>query len=110
MDLREIDEGIFVSGQIGEEDVAELARAGFKTIICNRPDQEGADQTDFQQIENRALQHDIKTHYIPVSPPFIEMESVELMRQTISEAQRPILAYCRSGSRSAHLYELGKNS
>ena len=37
MNLTEIDDGVFVCGQITEDFVGELAKAGFKTIICNRP-------------------------------------------------------------------------
>ena len=33
-----------------------VADAGFKAIICNRPDGEGPDQPGFQEIENAAKQ------------------------------------------------------
>ena len=50
MNLTEIDDGVFVCGQITEDFVGELAKAGFKTIICNRPDNEQQNQPTYSSI------------------------------------------------------------
>jgi sulfide:quinone oxidoreductase len=43
-----------VSEQVLPQDIAALATAGFKSVICNRPDGEGADQPSFSEIEAAA--------------------------------------------------------
>ncbi|EJF90349.1 TIGR01244 family sulfur transferase [Bartonella tamiae] len=109
MTIREIDEDVFVSGQITEEFVDELAQAGFKTIICNRPDKEETTQIDFARIKEKAEKCGMDVYYIPVSPPQLEQATIDHMQTTLQSAKKPILAYCRSGSRSSQLYQLIKN-
>jgi hypothetical protein len=43
-----------VADQIDERDVGTLAAAGFKSIICNRPDSEGGTPSDLIRAEARA--------------------------------------------------------
>ena len=54
MDIRKINRGLSVSPQIAPADMAELKMAGFRSIICNRPDGEGNDQPTFSEIEAAA--------------------------------------------------------
>lgn len=51
MDTRAIDAGLSISDQITPRDVAAITGAGFKSVICNRPDGEGVDQPTFAEIE-----------------------------------------------------------
>ena len=53
-------------GQIMPEDVAEIARQGYKSIISNRPDGEGADQPNIIEIQEVASTHGIQVEYLPV--------------------------------------------
>ncbi|CAM1637531.1 TIGR01244 family sulfur transferase [Bartonella apihabitans] len=109
MDLTEIDDGVFVCGQITEDFVEELAKAGFKTIICNRPDNEQQNQPTFASIEKVAKAHGLTTYYIPVTPPNIEQKSIASMRDALKTCEYPVLAYCKSGHRAQTLYHLAKN-
>ena len=43
--------------QLSPTDMTEVAALGFKTVVNNRPDGEGADQPSFKEIEAAALQH-----------------------------------------------------
>ncbi len=54
MEIHRLDAEISVAPQIAAEEVASLAAAGFKTVICNRPDGEGNDQPLFHEIEDAA--------------------------------------------------------
>ena len=54
MDIRKITDKTSVSPQITVEDMAAIKDAGFRAIICNRPDGEGADQPSFEEIEAAA--------------------------------------------------------
>ena len=109
MDLTKIDDGVFVCGQITEDFVEELAKAGFKTIICNRPDNEQQNQPTFASIEKVAKAHGLTSYYIPVTPPNIEQKSIASMREALKTCEYPVLAYCKSGHRAQTLYHLAKN-
>jgi sulfide:quinone oxidoreductase len=54
MQPKRINASVSVSEQVSPEAVADIAAAGFKSIICNRPDGEGADQPGFAEIEAAA--------------------------------------------------------
>ncbi len=109
MDLTEIDDGVFVCGQITEDFVDELAKAGFKTIICNRPDNEQQNQPTFASIEKVAKAQGLTSYYIPVTPPNIEQKSIASMRDALKTCEYPVLAYCKSGHRAQTLYHLAKD-
>lgn len=109
MQLTEIDNGVFVCGQITEDAVKSLAQKGFKTIICNRPDNEEHDQPSFESIKKHAEKYGMTTYYIPVVPPHVEHTSINEMKAALQSCPRPVLAYCRSGHRAETLYKLAKN-
>jgi len=104
MDIRQIDEGYAVSGQISPDDVRDIAAAGFHTIICNRPDGEAADQPDFAEIERVAEKAGISVHYVPVVSGQLTQDDVDAMAKALDESEGPVLAYCRSGARSTNIY------
>ncbi|WP_212112784.1 TIGR01244 family sulfur transferase [Bartonella queenslandensis] len=108
MNLQQIDPDIFISGQISIENIKTLAEAGFKTIICNRPNHEGPHQPDFSSIKAVANDYGIQAYYIPISPPTIEKADVETMQTILKTASLPLLAYCHHGTRSLHLYRLAR--
>jgi len=108
MALREIDHNTFVSEQITINQLADFAEAGIKSIICNRPDHESPDQPSFSQIKAVTDTLGIDAYYIPVSPQNITQDDIDHMRSVLQKCKKPLLAYCRSGSRSIHLYNLAK--
>jgi len=110
MNIREIDKGVYISGQILPADLALVAQTGIRTIICNRPDGESQEQPDVTLIQQAAAPYGIKVHYIPVRSSGITDTNLQHMIEALASAERPLLAYCRSGSRSDKLYELAKHS
>ena len=54
MDIRRLAPALSVSEQILPSQLAELKAAGFRAIICNRPDGEGSDQPLFAEIKRAA--------------------------------------------------------
>lgn len=97
---------ISVAAQIAPDSVAELAAQGFKSIICNRPDGEGADQPLFREIADAAARAGIETRYIPVTSGKVSDGDATAFGAALSELPKPILAYCRSGTRSTTLWAL----
>ena len=108
MELKEISPKITVSPQVTEKDMAEIKAKGFRTIICNRPDGEGADQPSFEEIDAAAKLAGIEARYLPVQSGMVTDEDVAAFRDALEELPRPLLAYCRSGTRSATLWSLSE--
>jgi sulfide:quinone oxidoreductase len=104
MDLKKITDKFSVSPQITVDDVATLKEAGFRALICNRPDGEGADQPTFEEIEAAAKAVGIEARYVPVQTGMVKDADVEAFGTVLGEVQRPVLAYCRTGTRSATLW------
>ncbi len=104
MDIRIITEQFSASPQITVEDVAAIAAKGFRTIICNRPDGEAADQPTFDEIETAARNVGIETLYVPITSGMVRDQDVAAFGTAYLDAPKPILAYCRTGTRSATLW------
>jgi sulfide:quinone oxidoreductase len=98
-----------VAGQITPQDVSAIANAGFKSIICNRPDGEaGADQPTFREIEMAALNEGLQVRYLPVVSGQITSDQGAAMAGLLAQLTTPVLAYCRSGARSRALWQLAQ--
>jgi sulfide:quinone oxidoreductase len=95
-----------VAEQITADDVDTLAAAGFKSIICNRPDGESYGQPPRYEIQAVADEHAIKFVYMPVVSGQLTMEDIAAMSAALDELPKPILAFCRSGTRSIQLWGL----
>jgi sulfide:quinone oxidoreductase len=67
MDARTITSGLSVSPQITADDLQAVADQGFRAIICNRPDGEGMDQPNFEEIETAAQALGLQTAYLPIT-------------------------------------------
>ncbi|MBI1244369.1 MAG: TIGR01244 family phosphatase [Alphaproteobacteria bacterium] len=108
MEIKKIDATISVAGQIAAGDVARLSEAGFRSIICNRPDGEGADQTGFGEIEAEAKRRGLETRYLPVVSGKVSDEDAAAFGRELAALPKPAFAYCRSGTRSATLWSLSQ--
>lgn len=106
MELKKISPNFFVSPQITPEDIPAIADEGFRTIICNRPDGEGPDQQPFAEIEAAAKAAGLETHYVPVQSGMVKDEDVDAFGAKWQALHGPVLAYCRTGKRSAMLWSL----
>jgi uncharacterized protein len=96
-------------GQITPDDVAQIARQGYKSIINNRPDGEGGpDQALNAEIELAAKSLGLHYAYLPVVSGQITLEQAQEMARLLEEMPSPVLAFCRSGARSTNLYMLAQ--
>ena len=101
MDIRPITPDFAASPQISVADVATAAAQGYRTLICNRPDGEEPGQPDWAAIEAAAKAAGMETFFLPVSNAVgLTMETVEGFEAALASAPKPVLAYCRSGTRS----------
>ena len=108
MDVKTVDVDISVSPQIAPSDIADLAKAGFKTIICNRPDGEGNDQPVFHEIEEAARAAGMEAHYLPVESGKVTDRDAKAFGDLMDTVPKPVFAYCRTGTRSVTLWSLSR--
>lgn len=108
--FRQLNERIFASPQITLADVAEAARQGVGLIINNRPEGESDDQTPGEAIEAAARDAGIAYVAIPVTHAGFSEGQVKAMAAALASTDAPVLAYCRSGTRSTLLWALAESS
>ncbi len=108
MQAKPITPQLSVAEQISPNDLAELAKAGFKSVICNRPDGEGADQPSFAEIVAAAERVGISAHYMPIVAGKVGDEDAVAFGALLDTLPNPTLAYCRTGTRSTTLWSLSQ--
>lgn len=102
-----LDEKLFVTRQISVNDLAEIAAAGYKSIICNRPDHEEGDiQPSSLELEKAARPFGINFIYLPIEIGPVSTEKIESFNKLLTELPGPILAFCNTGNRARALYGL----
>ena len=106
-DFRRVTDDFTTAPQISVADVEEAARQGFKTIINNRPDGESPDQPAGHEIEAAAARAGLAYFHIPVAGGPTPQQ-VETMQQVLETAAKPVLAFCRSGTRSIVTWSLSQ--
>ena len=104
MEYRPINEEYAVSGQITAEDVATIKAAGFRSIICNRPDDEQPGQPTAEEIAVAAAAADLIFRHIPFTSGQMTEDDVQKMVEALDEIPGPVFAFCRSGARSTNIY------
>lgn len=97
---RKLTDGLTVRPQVSPADMAEVAAAGFRAVICNRPDGEGADQPTFEEIQKAAAAAGMEARYQPVTSGMVRDEDAAEFGKVLAELPKPVLAYCRTGTRS----------
>jgi uncharacterized protein (TIGR01244 family) len=105
--FRRVTEELSVSPQISVEDIDEAARQGFRTIINNRPDEEDPTQPPSREMEAAAAAAGLAYFHIPVRGGPTP-EQVETTERVLEEVQGPVLAFCRSGTRSIVTWALAQ--
>jgi uncharacterized protein (TIGR01244 family) len=104
--FRTLDDTISVFGQITPADVAEAKALGFTTIINNRPDGEQDGQPEGAEIAAAAEAAGLAYVAIPVDHSGFSEAQVSAMADALGAADGPVLAFCRSGTRSTFLWAL----
>ena len=109
MMLNKIIEDYVVSDQITEEDIEQLKEAGFKTIFCNRPDNEEQNQVTVKSIQDKAIERGLNFIHQPVIGGQISQNDIDQFSDYFDAAEKPIFAYCRTGTRSSMLWALSES-
>lgn len=101
---KELSQQVTVSGQIRPEDVSHIAAAGFRTIVCNRPDGEEPGQTDFNEIAEACAHNGVAVKYIPLGDRSPTDYAVSGFSEAMKATEGKVFAYCRSGARCETLW------
>jgi sulfide:quinone oxidoreductase len=108
MDIKKLTSNLSISPQVLMSEIQAIAQAGFKAIICNRPDGEGPDQPSFKEIEQAANQYGLQAKYLPAESGKVRDEEGQAFGQLLNTLPGPVLAYCRTGMRSTTLWALSQ--
>ena len=108
MDLRKLSDDISVAPQITPDDLALAAEQGFKTIICNRPDGEDHAQPLAEDMADAAGDAGMGFVHQPIISASLSLDDAQQFAKLIDEMPKPILAYCRSGTRCSTLWALAQ--
>jgi uncharacterized protein (TIGR01244 family) len=106
--IRKVDDSISVAPQITVEDVAAIKAAGFTAIVNNRPDDEEAGQISGDEIRDAAQAAGLTYTAIPITHAGFSYPQIEAMAEVLAVADGPVLAFCRSGTRSCNLWALAQ--
>lgn len=109
-DFRKLDDQILASPQISVSDIEAAKELGVTLVINNRPEGESDDQTPGARIEAAARAAGMDYIAIPITHSGFSHGQVAAMAEALGQNEGPILAYCRSGTRSTLLWALAQAS
>jgi sulfide:quinone oxidoreductase len=109
MDIKALTPNLSVSPQILASELQAVADAGFKALICNRPDGEGADQPSFDEIAQAAARLGLQASYLPAETGQVRDDDGKAFGALLHTLPGPVLAYCRTGMRSTTMWALSQS-
>ncbi|MBV9858791.1 MAG: TIGR01244 family phosphatase [Alphaproteobacteria bacterium] len=98
--------GLSVTGALDSSDIAALARSGVRAIINNRPDGEEPGQLPAAEARGLAEAQGVAYHHIPITAATLSAADVDAFAAALDGSERPVVAHCRSGTRSTLLWAL----
>lgn len=106
LSLRPLNDRFAVAPQIVPADLPAIAAAGYVAVINNRPEGEEPGQPTGDAIRAAAEAAGLAYHAIPVGHDGMGLAQLDATAAALTAADGPVLAYCRSGTRSCHLWAL----
>lgn len=97
---------VSVMGQVFPEEVATLKSEGFTTVMCNRPDHEDPGQPTMDELAAACEEHGLRFVRYPLTMMNFPGDDVAGMAEEFEPENGKVLAYCRTGTRSANLWIL----
>lgn len=106
---RAMTSSLSVSGEMTLSKFQQLIQQGFKSVIVNRPDQETGNNVTVSQLRSIAEKSQVNVIYQPVVSGQLSQANIEEFARYYNELPKPILMVCRSGTRSATLFNQAKS-
>ena len=108
MDIRPLTPTYAVSPQIDPSDFPQIASAGYKTVICNRPDAENPPHLQAAAMALAAEQAGVHFEVLPLTHQAMTPENIAKQFGFVDAADGPVLAYCASGTRCSVIWALSQ--
>jgi uncharacterized protein (TIGR01244 family) len=109
MNVYKLTDTLGVSGQISADLVPQIAAAGYKVLINNRPDGEEPGQPTSAEIAAAAEAAGLEYHHMPVTAMDFPGGDIEQMADFFDDEERPVYAYCRTGTRCTNLWVVSRD-
>lgn len=106
--IKQLTPFLSVIGQIQPTDMATLAATGFQTVINNRPDNEAENQPSNAEMAAAAQASGLQYYYLPVIAGQVSEQNVTDFADLLAQVKGPVLAFCRTGTRSSCLWALSE--
>lgn len=107
-EFKTLTEQLSVAAQLNADDLAAAKAAGFRTIINNRPDGESDDQPSSAEMARLANALGLSYHHQPVISGQISDDNIDEFGRLYTAAEKPVLAFCRTGTRCTFLWALSQ--
>lgn len=108
LDIRQLTPEISVAGQLLPDDMPALAAAGFQAVMINRPDGEEIGQPEHQAVCDAAAAAGLMVRYVPAISGALTDADVAAFGAALDDLPAPLLAFCRTGTRSTVLWALSQ--
>ena len=109
--VQQLSPDVCVAPQLDPAAMAWAARAGFKSVVNNRPDFEGGpDQPTSAAMQAAAEAAGLRYAHLPVSPSVHTPQDIARFAELLEELPKPVLAFCRSGARSTRLFNAAQQA
>ncbi len=106
--MKQISEKLWISGQPSDAEMQQAKQAGVVRVINNRPESEEAAQPSSAEEQAAAAGVGMDYVHIPVRSGQITQREVDAFHSALAEAKGPVMAHCKSGTRSLTLYAIGE--
>ena len=106
--LAQLAPGLSAAGALDRAAIEALAQSGVRTIINNRPDGEDAGQLPAADARRLAESLGLAYHHIPVTAVTLSRADVDAFAAALKSSAQPVVAHCRSGTRSTLLWALSR--
>lgn len=106
--MKQVSEKFFIAPQLTADDIRASKAKGIASIVNNRPDGEEAGQPTSSENRRIAQAEGLDYAHIPVVPGQITSRHVTDFQAALAGADGPVLAHCKTGTRSATLYAIGE--
>lgn len=106
--MKQVSDKLHIAAQPTQADIDHARTLGIVGIVNNRPAGEEPGQPDVSESRAAAEGQGLTYWHIPVVPGQITLEQVRAFQGALASVDGPVLAHCKSGTRSASLYAIGE--
>lgn len=106
--MNQLSDKLHIVAQPTQADINYARTLGIVGIINNRPDGEEPGQPEMAESRAAAEGQGLRYWHIPIVPGQITLEQVRAFQDALASANGPVLAHCKTGTRSASLYAIGQ--